>query len=208
MKKTIILIAYMVIGGMLILPAMVSAQESGILSIPASALLPRDNTLAYDTNGVRMAFPTNIAGNQVFQAPVFLPHCAIIKVVTLEAMDSSGGEFGGFVRSVLRSYRFNSFSNIATVQTTSFDAPGDTRVTISDLNHLVENDEFSYGIEVTINLGNGGPNSEWFYKVIIQYDLSDCNGLADCEGDFDIDGDVDSRDLWVFVADFGRVDCP
>jgi hypothetical protein len=155
-----------------------------------------------------MAFPLNIAGNQVFHAPVFLPHCAVISKVTLEAMDSSGGEFGGFVRSVLRRYRFNSFSDIATVQTTSLDAPGDTRVPISGLNHLVENDEFSYGIEVTINLGNGGPNSEWFYKVIIEYDLTDCNGLEACEGDFDRDSDVDSRDLWVFAADFGRVDCP
>ena len=29
-----------------------------------------------------------------------------------------------------------------------------------------------------------------------------------CRGDFDLDGDVDSSDLVVFAADFGRTDCP
>ena len=204
MKKISILTVSILLGGVLTMPTIVSAQGYDILSIPAAALLPRDNTIAYDTNGVRMAVPA--AGNQVFQAPVFLPHLAIIRAVTLEAKDSSGGEFGGFVRLILRKYRFNSYFNLATVQTTSFDAPGDTRVHISDLNLLVENDEFSYGIEVTINIGNGGPNSEWFYKVIIEYELNEYE-LNDCECDLNSDGSCNGFDWLLFYPDWGRTDC-
>lgn len=42
----------------------IPVSSAGVLSVPAAALLPRDNNVAYDTNGVRMAVPD--IGDHVF----------------------------------------------------------------------------------------------------------------------------------------------
>ena len=56
MKKTVnnFLLTCIVFGLMVVSPATLMA---GVLSIPASALIPRDNSIIYDTNGERMAVP-------------------------------------------------------------------------------------------------------------------------------------------------------
>lgn len=170
---------------------------AGVLSVPASALLPRDNTIAYDTNGVRMAVPD--VGERVFVAPVFIPDGAAITKFVLEARDSSGGEFGGHIKAELAELRFNTALPIATLDTGIPDDPGETRVE-QLLNFHIDNAEYGYGISVTINNGSGGAWNQLFYKVIIHYRFS-------CPGDFDLDGDVDGSDLAIFSQNFGRIDC-
>jgi len=154
----------------LLLPSFTTAQELiwhyGALAIAAPELLPRTNSINYDTNGVRMATPDT--GTVSFQSPVELPQYSYITRMTLEAFDRSGGEFGGYVKSQLREYRYNTFLSIATVTTGSPEAPGDIRIPVAT-GHLVNNTEYSYGLEVVINNGAGGAWSEMFYKVIIEY---------------------------------------
>ena len=194
-KSRVILLEWFVI---ILVFGWVPVLSAGVLSIPASALLPRDNTIAYDTNGARMAVPD--VGERVFLAPVFLPHGAQIDSIVLEARDPSGGELGGHVKMELVELRFNSVvAVIANLDTGILAAPGDTRVE-QLLSYPVDNSENSYGISVVINNGNGGAWNQLFYKVMIFYTLS-------CPGDFDLDGDVDGSDLAVFSAEFGRTDC-
>jgi len=139
----------------------------GYLSIPAASLLPRDNTIAYDTNGVRM-FTTD-GGTVVFQAPVNIPNWSVITNVTLEAVDNSAD---GFAKATLREYKFNTFLSLATAQTDAATAPGDVRVVApigTSGYHQVDNQQFSYGIEVQLFNGAGGPGSVGVYKIIIDY---------------------------------------
>jgi hypothetical protein len=181
---------------MFVLPSILTA---GVLSIPASALLPRHNSIAYDSNGVRMAVLAEFT-DHVFLAPVFLPDGVTITDVILEARDPSGGEFGGHIKMELSETRYNTVLPLLGFDTGIEAAPGDTRIT-SAINHIVNNAEFGYGISITINNGSGEPWNQHFYKVIIHY-------TKVCEGDFDTDGDVDGSDLAVFAADFGRTNCP
>jgi len=174
MKRITRLITTLVITPTLLIASQnVSAQtltpqyRPDYLSVPAAALLPRDNTIAYDTNGVRM-FTTD-PGQVVFQAPITLPNWSWITNITLEAVDkSSDPQFGGFVRVNLREYQFNAFSTLATVQTDAPTAPGDVRVG-APVGHVVDNDQFSYGLEVTLFNGAGGPGTVGLYKVVIEY---------------------------------------
>ena len=197
MRKTVCsFLVCFVFGLVVVLPSTLTA---GVLSIPASALLPRDNGIAYDTNGVRIAVPD--VGDRVFLAPVFLPDGVTITDVTLEARDPSGGEIGGHIKLELVESRYNQIiTRIESLDTGIYDAPGETRIS-SAVDHLVNNSEFGYGISVVINNGNGGAWNQLFYKVIIHY-------VKDCEADFNLDGDVDGSDLAIFAADFGRTDCP
>ena len=86
-----------------------------VLSIPCSALLPRTHNVEYDCTGIRLV--TANAEKQDFTAPVFLPTGSLIKKVTLEAADQSGGEFGGYVKLELLRAIYNSYSLLATLQT-------------------------------------------------------------------------------------------
>ena len=136
-------------------------------SVPAAELLARNNSIGYDTNGVRM-FTTD-GGQVAFMAPITLPNWSYITSITLEAVDNSGDvEFGGFVRAKLREYRYNTFLDVVTVETDAAGAPGDVRVSDTAA-HLVDNTEFSYGLEVILFNGAGGPGSVGYYKVIIEY---------------------------------------
>jgi len=138
----------------------------GAVSIAAAELLPRKNSITYDTNGVRMA--TSDTGTVGFLAPVELPQYSYITKMTLEAHDPAGGEIGGYVKAMLLEYRFNTVLVLATANTGIPNAPGDVRVPIN-LAHLTNNLEYSYGIGVEINNGNAGAWGEMYYKVIIEF---------------------------------------
>jgi len=138
-------------------PAAASAEY---LSIPAAALLPKDNTV------------TGSGTSQSFHGPIFLPHQAIIKSFTLEAKDdSSDVEFGGYVLAQLNIYRYNTVSTPVTIQTDGPTAPGEIRVTENNVNISVDNSEYSYGITIILNNGTGGAWSVLFLKIIIEYEL-------------------------------------
>ena len=193
-KNVSSLLVCFVFGWMFVLPSILTA---GVLSIPASALLPRHNSIEYDSNGVRMAVPD--VAEHVFLAPVFLPDGVTITDVILEARDPSGGEFGGHIKMELSETRYNTVLPLLGFDTGIEAAPGETRI-VSAINHLVNNAEFGYGISIVINNGSGGPWNQLFYKVIIHY-------TKDCEADINLDGDVDGDDLSVLSEDFGRTDC-
>lgn len=150
--------------------------RAAVVSIPASALLPKDPSFVYSSNGVNFVVPP-ASGAGYFLAPVFLPHRSRIKSMTLEAHDNSGGEFGGYVKVELGEYQYNTFLTLATADTTIQAAPGDTREPVTGLNHVVDNLEFSYGLGVTIN----NPTATWedlkFFKVVIEYDLTELSVL-------------------------------
>jgi len=148
-------------------PAAASAEY---LSIPAAALLPKDNTVTWSTNGVYLG--TGSGTSQSFHGPIFLPHQAIIKSFTLEAKDdSSDVEFGGYVLAQLNIYRYNTVSTPVTIQTDGPTAPGEIRVTENNVNISVDNSEYSYGITIILNNGTGGAWSVLFLKIIIEYEL-------------------------------------
>ena len=138
------------------------------MSVPTSALIPQDNDIVYSTNGVSLQIPpTSMAS---FLAPLVLPHGAIIRHVTMEAYDASGGEFGGYVRGELVFHRYNTVGVLATFDTVIENDPGDVRLTAFDINHQVDNSEYGYGFSVVIN----NPTLTWgdlkFYKFIVEYD--------------------------------------
>ncbi|GAB4276339.1 MAG: hypothetical protein Kow0092_32110 [Deferrisomatales bacterium] len=193
-QKTVYLSACALLGWVLVAAPRVHA---GVLSIPPSALLPRDNGIAYDSNGVRMAVP--VVGELTFLAPVFLPDGVTITAVVLEAHDGSGGEFGGHVKMELVEMRYNTVRSLAALDTGIAAAPGDVRVS-GVLHHAVDNSEFGYGISVVINNGAGGAWNQLFYKAVIYYE-------KDCVADFNLDGDVDGNDLATVSGELGRTDC-
>jgi hypothetical protein len=73
----------------------------------------------------------------------------------------------------LREFRYNTFLDIGgspIVQTSAPAAPGDIRVSAPiPGNHLVRNDEHSYGLLLQLFNGAGGPFSVGLYKVVIEY---------------------------------------
>ena len=179
--------------------AVPSILYAGVLSIPASALLPKNNGVSYSTNGAYLGVGDTVAAPS-FLAPVFLQQGATITDIILEAYDNSGDpEFGGHVIMNLVALRYNTIGVIATLGTGKGAAPGDTRVTATS-NAVVDNSEFGYGISVDIINGSGGAWSQLFYKAIIYY-------TEKCPADFDKDGDVDGSDLEYFSQDFGEINC-
>jgi len=161
MKKGLILTAFFIL-------FQSSLLWAEVVSIPCSALLPKDHNVQYDCSGVRLVTADN--QGPVFTAPVFLPTGSLINQVTLEAADQSGGEFGGYVKLELVRDRYNTFSILATLQTSGPDSPGDIRIDeILTPSVLVDNSEFSYHISVSLLNGAGGAYTTWFFKAIIQY---------------------------------------
>ena len=162
MKRWLILAA----SSVLILPSLLRAE---VVSIPCSALLPKDHNVEYDCTGIRLV----TANNQIqdFTAPVLLPTGSSINSVTLEAADSSGGEFGGYVKLELLRARYNTVSVLATLQTSGPDSPGDIRIDETLTPSVeVDNSEYSYHISVRLLNGAGGAYTTWFFKAIIEYD--------------------------------------
>ena len=146
------------------------AASAEYLSIPAAALLPKDNTVTWSTNGVYLG--TASGASQSFHGPIFLPHQAVIKSFTLEAKDdSSDVEFGGYVLAELNIYRYWTVSTPVKIQTDGPTAPGETRVTEDNVNISVDNSEYSYGVTIILNNGAGGAYSVLFLKIIIEYEL-------------------------------------
>jgi hypothetical protein len=143
------------------------AAQTKYLSIPACALLPSNNDIAYDTNGVRMA--TFEGATTTFKAPVFLPHGAHVTKMTLEGLDAHGTlEFGAAVVAQLEQYRYNTYFPLGNVESTGPEAPGNFRKSVA-LNATIDNSEFSYALAVFLFTA-GNVNNAMFYKVIIEYE--------------------------------------
>lgn len=146
-----------------------AAVSAAYLSIPAAALIPKDEGVPYSTNGGYMA--TDYSQAAVFYAPVFLPDNALIKNITLEANDNSGGESGGYVRINLVNYSYDSYSILQTVQTGGTNVPIEGNVQVSDaVDVSVDNLQYSYGIDVILHNGSAGAWSVMYYKCIIEYE--------------------------------------
>lgn len=161
MGKTIIMLTVLCLGGGMLLQSPVLALD--IVSIPAAALLANDNSISYDTDGVRMEVPGSPL-DRVFQAPVQVPHKAVIRKIMLEGKDAS---VRGYLEVGLRAYKNDNYRELVRVSTSAIEAPGDFRRS-EDLKHQVNNSRFTYGLEVVIN--NGGiRNDVWYYKVVIKY---------------------------------------
>jgi hypothetical protein len=153
--------------GILFVSSLPQVAAADVTSIAASALLPKDNSVQYSTNGVGMYVPPASVGN--FLAPIQLPNGSRIHNVVLEALDNSGGEFGGYVKVELVKMRYNAAWILTTCDTGIEPAPGDTRIPGGSINELVDNSEFSYGLGIVMN----NPSPGWnlgFYKMIIEYD--------------------------------------
>jgi len=142
-------------------------ENTDVISIPAPAFLPKDNSIRYDTNGVRLVVPD--AGDNTFMAPVFLPTNSRVTNIILEARDNSGGASGGHIKIVFSQIRYNTVLDIVNLDTGIASAPGETRIASSTYDHLINNSEFGYVISLVINNGNGGAWNQLFYKVIIHY---------------------------------------
>ena len=147
-----------------------AAASAETLSIPASALLPKDDTVTWTTNGANF-FSTTSHSPQNFYAPVYLPDGAIIRSVALEAYDNSGGATGGYVQLEFLRYQYNTVSFIADINTDQSGAPGDTRVVLSNIDRTADNSNFSFGISVIFHPGFGGWPELAFYRVVIEYDV-------------------------------------
>ena len=146
-----------------------AAASADTLSIPVAALLPKDNTVTWTTNGGNFYSTSN--SSQTFFAPVYLPDKAIIRSITLEAYDNSGGAAGGYVQLELLEYQYNAVVSVmADINTDQPGAPGDTRVVLNNIDQTVNNFYCSYGISVIFHPGPGGWGELRLYKVVIEYD--------------------------------------
>ncbi|MCP3890567.1 MAG: hypothetical protein GY702_17100 [Desulfobulbaceae bacterium] len=147
----------------------VTTPTTGYVSIPPSALLPKDDSVSYSTNGAYMG--TGAASKAVFYAPVLLPHNATITSATLVANDNSGGEFGGYVEAALVRLGNNSVTVISTMSTggPGEDTEGDVQLS-ETVNYNVDNSTHSYGISVGLHNGAGGAWSVLYYRFLIEYE--------------------------------------
>ncbi len=141
-----------------------------VISLGAFNAQPKDNAVEYSTNGAgSLQVPPTKHGN--FNIPLILPQGAIITRVTMEAHDDSGGNFGGYIKASLLEQRFNSFRVIADFDTGISDAPGDIRIAVDNIDHPVDNAEYSYGFGIDINNVTGAQwGDEMFYKFIVEYE--------------------------------------
>ncbi len=147
------------------------SSSADFLSIPAAALFPKDMSVIYSTDGVSTQLTAGDIGT--FSAPVILPYNAIIKSFTLEACDDSAHvTTGGYVQARLLEFRYDDAPNVIEAAVTDQQtAPGNIRVTIDDVDFQIDNSDYSYGMEVMLVNGDGGPGSVSFYKAIIEYDV-------------------------------------
>ena len=158
-------------GSLLLIFSSPAVFANDVISIPATAMLPKDHNVEYSTNGTYIGVPPGKSG--AFMAPLVLPQGAVITKVTMEAYDNHGGQFGGYVRGILNEYRYGTVAaSIATFDTGGPDAPGDTRLSSGNLNYQVDNSEFSYGFSVDMNNVTGMGWEQLFYKFIVEYELT------------------------------------
>lgn len=144
------------------------------MSVPATALLPKDNSVTWSTAGSYIG--TDVVDQKDFLGPVFLPHGAIIRKVTLEAHDNSTD---GFVRARVVEYKYNALiSLISELQTSNPLADGDQRIESSPLSHEIDNSDYSYGVGITLHNGTAGAWSTLFYKIIIEYEYDTKNTVV------------------------------
>jgi hypothetical protein len=148
-------------------PVALAGSQRQYLSIPAAALLPYDETIKYKHNG-RWLRATDEAGSFSFYAPVIVPSPARITRLALDAYDAQGGEVGGYLQLKLRSYSHDAWSDIAELETSGPDAPGNVTLEVP-LDTYVDPRVWSYGFTVTFN--NHAAGDLRFYRVVIEYEL-------------------------------------
>ena len=137
------------------------------LSIPAAALLPKNSSDSYSTNG--LFIQADGTSERIFYAPIFLPDKAYIKKITLEARDESGGDLGAYVQLQLGRYSYNTPYFLATLKTRGAGEPADGDVQVSDdVNVSVDNSTYSYGLDLQFKPGTAAILK--FYKCIIEYE--------------------------------------
>ena len=156
-----------------------SALATDVISIPAYALQPRSSTVEYETNRACLMIPTGTASR--FMAPLILPQSATITRITMEAYDGGGGEFGGRIAAHLNETRYNTLVTvaIASFDTGIEDAPGDTRISVNDIYHTVDNSEYSYSFAIDINNTTGTAlTDQKFYKFIVEYEQTQLHVIA------------------------------
>jgi len=146
-----------------------------VLSIPHQACLPKQHwggsvITNYHSNGASVQ-PYPGSGTQVLLCPVMLPNGSIIRNVTLECHDGSGGPSGGFVRASLSACQYNNtYGSYADFDTGDETAPGDARITVSDIGLAVDNSVFHYSLGVEMNNPTGDAGAISFSKFVVEYD--------------------------------------
>lgn len=145
-----------------------------VISIPHQACLPKQHwggsTITnYHSNGASVQ-PFPGSGDQTLYCPVILPQGATIKNIQMECHDGSGGASGGYVAAALASYQYNTTSISANFDSGSEDAPGAVRISVENINLVVDNTQYHYGLSVTMNNPTGDSGAISFSKFIVEYE--------------------------------------
>ena len=167
----------------LVVIAATPAVVAETITIGAAQVLPKDSSTLYTSNGGNLFWLGN-PGEGYFLAPIVFPQGAVIRKVTLEARDNSGGEFGGYVRADLAEFEYNTFLKLidsVDLDTGLEEAPGDTRVS-QTLFHTVDNSRYHYGFGITINNPEPDLTVLAFYKLIVEYDVTQLEVVEPASG--------------------------
>jgi hypothetical protein len=150
----------------------ISAISAEWLSIPPPAFVPLSTTSTYSISG--RSISTELSRGD-FNAPVLLPHNAVIDRVLLEAYDDSNGiDLEGRVQVSIHQWAYDMvmFPNyICTVATTAEFAGGYASVSLSGVNHTVNNLDYYYVAFLTLQNTPDPTESAYFLRLRIGYHL-------------------------------------
>lgn len=138
------------------------------LTIPAPAFMPRNSTIEYDTNGVRLNAIRIPSGVPMFIAPVFLPHGAIIDQVGMRVHDTA--HLASSAQITLKLLRVTSgFSKMAEL-VAPLTAPGDFEATVDGqyVDHRDIDTAYGYVLQLELPVPLTGQTRQ-FYQAWIDY---------------------------------------
>ncbi len=152
------------------------STSADVISIPHQACLPKQHwgesvITYYHSNGASVQ-PYVQSGLQTLYCPLILPQNARITKVTMEGHDHTGGEFGGYLRGSLERYKFNTATaGFAEFDTGLEEAPGDVWVTVNNIDLVIDNTEYHYGLTVGMNNPTSDSGAISFSKFIVEFEV-------------------------------------
>ena len=154
----------------LLLTAQVAVAKTYTLSVPAGAFIPRSNDIQY------LAQPFSIEttvdnGNPYYTAPLYLPHGAVLKDMTISTYDDDRQEdlWVYLMRAYDGDYRI-----LCQLHSTTVDIKADTAETVAVPSGYATVDNENYAYLLYLYLPHSDSDELKLYRVIITYEASPC----------------------------------